>query len=131
MPTLLVNAVRTPDGTILHSKHRHDYVSHTDIDTGKTYAVDGGTTCPRYIGEIEDCENLCLISDDPHEEIREMFCWKTYGEFGNEQGIWVYLKDMSDQHIKNIIKTQPLKDHMKKLFNDELKYRENLKEWMV
>jgi hypothetical protein len=38
---IVYNAIQTPDGTILQSKHRHDYVEHTDKN-GQYYAVDGG-----------------------------------------------------------------------------------------
>lgn len=38
---ILVNAIRTPDGTLLHSKHRHDCVIYKDKN-GKEYGVDGG-----------------------------------------------------------------------------------------
>jgi hypothetical protein len=38
---IVANRIRTPDGTILESKHRHDYVTYTDAN-GKQYMVDGG-----------------------------------------------------------------------------------------
>ena len=38
---ILNSRMRTPDGTILESKHRHDYVTHTDAN-GKEYMLDGG-----------------------------------------------------------------------------------------
>ena len=28
--------MRTPDGTVLHSAHRHDYVTHTDTPIEET-----------------------------------------------------------------------------------------------
>ena len=37
----LANRIRTPDGTILESMHRHDYVTYIDAN-GKEYMVDGG-----------------------------------------------------------------------------------------
>ena len=36
MSELIYNALRTPDGTIIESKSRHDYVTHTDAN-GKNY----------------------------------------------------------------------------------------------
>ena len=41
MNRLLRNAVRTPDGTIIESRTRHDYVEHLDAN-GFVYMVDGG-----------------------------------------------------------------------------------------
>ncbi len=38
---LIYNALRTPDGTVLTSRHRHDYVTHIDKN-GKEYMIDGG-----------------------------------------------------------------------------------------
>ena len=41
-PRIVLNAIETPDGTVLVSRHRHDYREHTDAN-GSTYAVDGGS----------------------------------------------------------------------------------------
>ena len=35
---ILNSRMRTPDGTILESKHRHDYVTHTDANGKDVYA---------------------------------------------------------------------------------------------
>lgn len=39
----------------------------------------------------------------PHHEIREIFQWGTYGKSGNETLRYIYLKDISDNHLVNII----------------------------
>ena len=41
MDKILRSRMRTPDGTILESKHRHDYVTHLDAN-GNEYMLDGG-----------------------------------------------------------------------------------------
>ena len=41
MSKILSNRMRTPDGTVLESKHRHDYVAYLDAN-GKEYMLDGG-----------------------------------------------------------------------------------------
>ena len=38
---IILNSIRTPDGTILVSTHRHDYVSYKDAN-GALYVIDGG-----------------------------------------------------------------------------------------
>ena len=35
---IIYNAIRTPDGTVIESKHRWDYQAHTDAN-GQVYAV--------------------------------------------------------------------------------------------
>jgi hypothetical protein len=41
MPNIILNRIRTPDGTILTSRSRNDYVSYTD-ESGIKYSIDGG-----------------------------------------------------------------------------------------
>ena len=43
---LLLNRMKTPDGTILTSEHVHDYKQHLDKN-GDTYMLDGGTEYQR------------------------------------------------------------------------------------
>ena len=38
MSGILRNALKTPDGTVITSRHRHDYVTHTDTN-GKEYIL--------------------------------------------------------------------------------------------
>lgn len=120
---LVVNRWITPDGTILHSKYRHDFISYYDAE-GKYYMLDGGIEgYTRVSGNIV---SLCLYEDDEHIEIRKYFCWRTYGKDGNEPGRWVTLDSMSTDHIEAILDTQR---HIwgtvvEDVFKNELEYRE-------
>jgi hypothetical protein len=50
--------------------------------------------------------------------------WGTYGKNGDEPHQWVYLNEMSNTHIKNILKTQKQIPLWKaELFQKELEYR--------
>lgn len=98
---LIQNAIRTPDGTILDSRSRHDYKSYVDTINGQTYMVDGGLDyIRRSIGLVED---LTLHDDDPHEVIREKLLRGTRGKDGKGEFRQVLLKDIDDEWLNNII----------------------------
>jgi hypothetical protein len=78
MKKLLANRWQTPDGTILWSKHRHDYVEHWDKN-GEYYAIDGGASTDsaytrKSINEKE-MKNLCIYSNGTFELEREWVLW--------------------------------------------------------
>jgi hypothetical protein len=119
----IANKIVTPDGTILQSFSNHDYQAHKDLN-GRTYAIDGGLSCCRVIGHIEDLEIIHITTDDDFEVIRQEMYWGTYGKNGDEPHQWVYLNEMSNTHIKNILKTQKQIPLWKaELFQKELEYR--------
>jgi len=123
MTHLLVNKWKCKDGTILHSKHRHDYVSHTDVN-GEFYFLDGGTDYYRHSGNMEP---MCVYSTDPHEKIRDNFTWTSYGINGDEEPKVNLLKNLTDEHIGAILRTQThLPEHIMKVFTDEVQFREEL-----
>lgn len=125
MSQILYNAVMTPDGTILHSKHRHDYVSHTDSVSGETYFVDGGYDYMRRSVNTVPATELSLTTDDPHDVVRQRLTWGTYGVDGKQQKKYVKLKDLTDKHIGNILRTQEqLPEFMQDIFRIELCYRD-------
>lgn len=102
MKKLIHSSIQTPDGTILVSRHRHDYVSHTDAN-GEYYFLDGGDSYIRRSINIEPAKPLFLYFDDPHEKIREVVERGTRGKNGNEDFRRVKLKDIDDEWLKNII----------------------------
>ena len=124
MTDIMCNRIRTPDGTIIESNNRHDYVIHLDSN-GETYMVDGGKDyLRRSAGHQVPYEELSVYSDEDHSVIREVTKWGTRGIAGNEPLRYVALKDMTDSHITACLDTQ---DQMIRSYRDaminELKFR--------
>ena len=124
MEKYLANRIRTPDGTILESMHRHDYVTYIDAN-GKEYMVDGGLDyLRRNIHDDAPYTELSILSTDEHSVVREVFKWGTYGIDGKQPLKYLILKDMSWDHIEAILETQTqLRDHVRQVFVNELDYR--------
>ena len=123
MREILSNKMRTPDGTILHSVHRHDYVTHTDAN-GKEYMLDGGCDYVRCSANGDE-EMLTVTSDDSHEVIREVVKWGTYGKDGDEPLRYVTIADMSSEHLQACLDTRQraMRPALLKVMQDELEYR--------
>ena len=120
---ILSSRMRTPDGTILESLHRHDYVTHTDAN-GKEYMLDGGCDYVRCSLNGDE-EMLTVTSDDSHEVIREVVKWGTYGKNGDETLVHVKIADMSTQHLKACLDTQKImRPALYKVMQNEVKYRD-------
>lgn len=115
-PKLIANRWIAPDGYVLQSKHRHDFVVYGDC------FVDGGLDYCRIGGDLED---FCVYSDDPHEAKRKAFKWCTYGKDGKSIPKWITPAQMEEDHIWAILKTQgeSLPEHIYDMFLDEIKFR--------
>ena len=124
---IIANRIRTPDGTILESMHRHDYVTHDDAN-GLEYMVDGGLDyVRRIVHDDAPYEELSVYSNDPHKLIREAFKWGTRGKDGKQPLTYVPLKDLTTEHIDAILETQThIQEYIRKIFLDELEFRNNL-----
>jgi hypothetical protein len=95
----------TPDGTILVSRHRHDYKTHLDAN-GKEYMVDGGLDyCRRSAngGEVD----LTMTDEQPHSIQRDVLEWGTYGKDGKQPLSYISIGEMETEHIEAVLKTQP------------------------
>ena len=122
--SILSNRMRTPDGTILESRHRHDYVTHLDAN-GKEYMLDGGLDYVRR--SISGGEQLLTVyHDDPHEVIRDAVTWGTFGKNGDESLKYVAISDMSTEHLQACLETQKanMRSAMYRVMQDELEYRD-------
>lgn len=125
---ILYNSIITPDGTVLVSRHRHDFVSHTDSKNGQLYAVDGGNAYLRRLGPMRGpdawIENS-VSTQDEHSVIREKFEW---GKLDHKTGEYNYikLKDLDTSHIEAILMTQfALRECIRQVFHNELQWRKD------
>ena len=121
---IVSNRIRTPDGTILESMHRHDYRTYIDAN-GKEYMVDGGLDyLRRNVHDDAPYQELSVYDDDLHELVREVFKWGTRGKDGKQPLTYVPLKDLTTEHIEAILDTQThIQEHIRKIFLDELSFR--------
>jgi len=120
-PKLIANIWRTPSGTILQSKHKHDFVQ----DEHGNF-LDGGTEGYIRMGgaDLVHWDNLCVYSNDLHEDKRKAFYWGSKGKDGKQPTEWLLLKDMETSHLEAIIETQKhIPEHIKDMFIDEIEFR--------
>jgi len=125
---LIANKWKTPDGTILWSKHRHDYVCHLDLN-GEYYIVDGGNEYVKMSVNKEKLINLCEYDNGSFECHRNNVCWGRNYDSGLKllpQTEYIPIKDLTDDHIWAILTTQrDMNINYRKLMEEELIYREN------
>jgi len=122
MSTIIRNALRTPDGTIIRSRHRHDYVTHTDAN-GKEYMVDGGLDYVRR-SRNGDEEDMCVTTEDSFEEVRQACDWGTYGINRDQPLKYVTVAEMETDHIEAVLKNVKfINSSIKTTMEHELEYR--------
>lgn len=122
----LTNKIKTPDGTILESRHQYDHVSHVDKN-GERYTIDGGHNAfvarstniePYYNLSISDTEVVSF------RVIRKHLMWGHRGKSGQEPVQYIALADMADDHILNVmLNVKGIDRAYKKQFIRELDYR--------
>lgn len=103
MSKILVNALMCPDGTIIESRHRHDFKSHVNINEdgseGERSFVDGGTDYTRYSNGT-----LITITDDmPFEVVRMFLSRGGRGKDGRQPLRYVPLFAMSNSWLENLV----------------------------
>jgi len=122
---LVYNAIKTPDGTVIESKHRHDYVTYEDAN-GFLYMVDGGMDyIRRNVNKKDPYTELSLYSDEPHEKVREAVRWGTYGKEGKDPMTYKRICDMTTDHIKACLTNIPnIRPILRRVMEDELTHRD-------
>ena len=121
-PSLIYNAIKTPDGTILESAHRHDYKSYKDAN-GETYVIDGGL---EYIRSSvhDDQISLAVYDDAPHIVQRTIITWGSYGINGDQPLKLIKICDMDTSHLENVLlNVASIRPTIKKCMIAELKAR--------
>jgi hypothetical protein len=100
---IVSNRIRTPDGTVLHSRHRHDYVTYTD-NNGLEYMVDGGLDyLRRTVHEDDPYTEISIFDDDPFDLIRRGFAWGTRGKDGKQPLTFTPICEMNDAWLQAAI----------------------------
>ena len=123
MRKLVLNRIRTPDGTVLTSRHVHDYKCYKDTKSLEIYTNDGGVEYLRRSVNVVPYEDISLYSDDPFEIIRENITRGTYGRNGDEELHYKPISNMSTNHINAILSQIKLAEYMEELFQKELFHR--------
>lgn len=121
MTNLIYNALRTPDGTVLESHHRHDYQTYVDKN-GKTYMVDGGL---EYLRRSCNRDEVDLSLDDtaPHEVQRQVLRWGNRGKDGKSPLTFKKVADMETEHIRAVLAECKVRDVIKACMERELEER--------
>ena len=124
---IIRNAIKTPDGTVLESRHRHDFQQHIDSVSGETYFTDGGHDYARRSVNTAAYEDLTVYSDAPFEIIREAFLWGTYGtgKRRTAKPKLVKLSKLSNSHICNILMDAEHRNYDTSLFLEVIDYRKS------
>lgn len=120
--SLIYNALRTPDGTVLVSRTRHDYRTHTDAN-GKEYMIDGGLDYCRASCNGDEMYLTAYLSDG-HEVVRNVLEWGSYGKDGKQPLRHIKLKDMETAHIQACLDTQVgMYPQIRTAMQNEINYR--------
>jgi len=125
---ILYNGILTPDGTILHSIHRHDFKTHTDKN-GEQYMVDGGGDYIRRSVNTIPYTDLTILDDGLHETRRRLVMWgQNYDKDMNRlpETIFRPIKELDIDHLYNILITQKqLPKFYFDIISDEIIHKEN------
>ncbi len=125
---IVASRLRTPDGTIIQSHHRHDYVTHKDAN-GREYMLDGGLDYVRRSAHGDE-ELMTVTLDDPHKVVRESCTWGSRGIDGDQPLTYKKLCDMDASHINAVLQNVPrIYPSIKLAMENELEYRQSSYRW--
>jgi len=119
------SVMRTPDGTVLYSSHRHDYSERRDAITGNIYMLDGGPDYTRCSANGDE-EFLSVMSSADHVSIRHAVTWSTLGKSGKLPYKCIPIASMDTEHLQACMETQAstMSQLHYKVMQNELEYRD-------
>lgn len=121
---MVYSAMKTPDGTILESLHRHDYNAYIDKN-GSHYMIDGGLDYVRW-SSPGDHEWLTVYAEEPFEKVRKFWHWgRNYDANMNllPKREWVKLCEMTNDHLLAVYEYPGVPAWCNELFSKEIEYR--------
>ena len=105
---VIASRIQTPDGTILWSRHTHDYVVYEDTKTGEVYMLDGGTDYMKTSVNQVPAKNVSIYNTAKWKTRREFIIRYTTLLDENKQPTgksgFVRLSNMSDAHLADLKK---------------------------
>ena len=105
---VIASRIQTPDGTILWSRHTHDYVAYEDTKTGEVYMLDGGTDYMKTSVNQVPAKNVSIYNTAKWKTRREFIIRYTALLDENKQPTgksgFVRLSNMSDAHLVDLKK---------------------------
>lgn len=124
---IILNQIKTPDGTILRSMHRHDYQTHTDKN-GLEYMVDGGNEyLRRNVHDDAPYTEMTIYDDEPFEVIRENLHRGGRGKDGRQPLKWTPLSEMSNAWVEACVtynEERNMGEHFAtQMYRKEIEYR--------
>ena len=105
---VIASRIQTPDGTILWSRHTHDYITYQDTKNGEVYMLDGGTDYMKTSVNETPAKNVSIYNTAKWKTRREFIIRYTALLDENKQPTgksgFVRLSNMSDAHLVDLKK---------------------------
>ena len=127
---VIASRIQTPDGTILWSRHVHDYIKYQDTITGEVYMLDGGTDYMKTSVNQVPAKNVSIYNTAKWKTLRDFIIRNTMLLDENKKPTFktgfVRLSNMSDEHLvdlKEYLSERGIRKEMVNYIKKEQKYR--------
>lgn len=127
---VIASRIQTPDGTIIWSRHVHDYIEYQDTITGEIYMLDGGTDYMKTSVNQVPAKNVSIYNTAKWKTLRDFIIRNTMLLDENKKPTFktgfVRLSNMSDEHLvdlKEYLSERGIRKEMVDYIKKEQKYR--------